>query len=57
MLGQNIVPSGYHSIADGITTAQLQQFLSDLKTIIRGAVGRMPEHEAFIRAHCAAPPT
>ena len=57
MLGQNIMPRGYHSIADGITSAQLQQFLRDLTTIIRGAVGQMPQHEEFIRAHCAAAPS
>ena len=56
MLGQNIMPRGYHSIADGITSAQLQQFLRDLTTIIRGGVGQMPQHEEFIRAHCAAEP-
>ena len=56
MLGQNIMPRGYHSIADGITSAQLQQFLRDLTTIIRGGVGQMPQHEEFIRAHCAAVP-
>ncbi len=56
MLGQNIVPRGYHGIADGIGSAQLRQFLQDLKTIIQGAVQGMPEHEAYIRAHCAAAP-
>jgi len=56
MLGQNIVPRGYHSIADGISTQQLRQFLHDLKTIIGGAVGQMPQHEEYIRKHCAAPP-
>ena len=56
MLGQNIVPRGYHSIADGISTQQLRQFLRDLKTIIGGAVGQMPQHEEYIRKHCAAPP-
>ena len=56
MLGQNIVPSGYHSIADGITAQQLEQFLGDLKIIIRGAVNRMPNHEEYIDTHCAAPP-
>ena len=56
MLGQNIVPSGYHAIADGITSQQLEQFLRDLNTIIRGAVGRMPSHEEYIGMHCAAPP-
>ena len=57
MLGQNILPSGYHAIADGITGDQLRQFLRDLKTIIGGAVQRMPAHGEFIREHCAAAAT
>lgn len=55
MFGQNIQPRSYHSIVDGISSQQLQEYLNNLKTIIQGAVRRLPEHEDFIRRHCAAP--
>ena len=55
MFGQNIQPRSYHSIVDGISSRQLQEYLDNLKTIIQGAVRRFPEHEEFIRRHCAAP--
>lgn len=55
MFGQNIEPQSYHSIVDGISPQQLREFLSNLKTIIQGAVGKFPEHEDFIRRNCAAP--
>ena len=54
MLGQNIEPRNYHPIVNGITSQQLREYLNNLKTIIRGAVGQMPEHEEYIRRHCAA---
>ena len=54
MLGQNVQPRSHHPIADVLSREQLMQYMGDLKTIIRGAVARMPGHEAYIRAHCAA---
>jgi len=56
LFGQNIEPRSYHSIADGISPRQLREYLANLKTIIEGAVGQFPEHEEYIRLHCAAPP-
>ena len=55
MLGQNMQPRNHHPIADALSRRQLMQYMRDLKTIIRAAVARMPNHEAYIRAHCAAP--
>ena len=54
MLGQNVQPRSHHPIADALSQEQLRQYMRDLKTIIRGAVARMPGHEAYIQAQCAA---
>lgn len=56
MLGQNIEPRSYHSIANGVSSRQLREYLDNLRTIIQGAVRQFPEHEEYIRRHCAAPP-
>ncbi|MCY4296452.1 MAG: tryptophan 7-halogenase [Gammaproteobacteria bacterium] len=56
LFGQNIEPRSYHSIADGISPRQLREYLANLKTIIEGAVAQFPEHDEYIRRHCAAPP-
>ncbi len=54
MLGQNVHPRSHHSIADGLTSGQLAEYLRNLRTIIQGAVARLPQHEDYIRRHCAA---
>ena len=55
MLGQGIVPRGYHPMADQLSDADLEGFLTHLRMVITGAVGAMPTHDAFIAAHCRAP--
>lgn len=54
MYGQGVDPVGYHPMADQLSPADLERFLTDLRTVIGKAVGAMPTHEAFIAAHCAA---
>ena len=56
LTGQNIEPETYHPLADAISSDQLKQFLSDLKSIIGNAATRLPSHEQFISANCAAGP-
>jgi tryptophan halogenase len=56
MTGQNIEPETYHPLADAISSDQLKQFLADLKSIISDAAARLPSHEQFIAANCAAGP-
>lgn len=54
MYGQGVDPVGYHPMADQLSPADLERFLTDLRTVIGKAVSAMPTHEAFIAAHCAA---
>lgn len=56
LTGQNVVPDSYHPLADAITQEQLKEFLGNLKTIIGNAVAKLPAHDEYIAARCAAPP-
>ena len=53
--GQNVVPETYHPLADVLTREELEQFLSDIHTIVSSNAGRLPTHAEFIAATCAAP--
>jgi tryptophan halogenase len=54
MIGQNLVPARYDHMADAMPQAQLEEFMANLKTIMAGAVGRLPSHAEFIARNCAA---
>lgn len=54
MHGQRIKPTGYHPLADRISSAQLKDFMANLQQIIENTVGKMPAHEDFI-ARCRSP--
>lgn len=47
MIGQGIMPQDYHSIVDSLGDEQLQELMTNLKTIIAGTVDKMPNHETF----------
>lgn len=55
MLGQGIMPDDHDPLADGIDDDALTRHLASIRTGIRQVAERMPTHEAYIRAHCAAP--
>ena len=54
MLGQGIVPTRHHPLADALPAAQLDEFLEHIRTLIGRAVGTMPDHAAFVESHCKA---
>lgn len=56
MMGQNIIPERYDHMADALPEKDLNEFLANLKTIMKGAVSRLPSHAEFIARHCAAQP-
>ena len=56
LTGQNVVPESYHPLADAITDAELESFLADLKTIVTATAAKLPAHDEFIAARCAAEP-
>ena len=54
MLGQRIVPSRYHPLADGLNETQLAEFLANIRTLVDRAAAAAPSHADYIRANCAA---
>lgn len=54
MLGQHIVPRGYHPLVDGKSDELVLKMLADVKRVMHGVVDLMPTHEAFIEQNCKA---
>jgi tryptophan halogenase len=48
LLGQRIEPMQYHPLADELDGAQLDGFLSDVRTLIARAMRSLPTHEEFV---------
>jgi tryptophan halogenase len=55
MIGQGVVPAGYHPLADQLPADQLAEFLGLAKKHVDHVVGRLPAHADFIARHCAVP--
>ncbi len=54
MIGQRIEPQAHHPLADGLSEAQLDGFLGDIRTLIGRAAASMPDHARFVADHCEA---
>lgn len=51
MLGQGLMPSGYHRMADKLSEAQLKQFMGDVDALITKTVALLPTHADFIASN------
>jgi tryptophan 7-halogenase len=56
MWGQGLRPSGYHPLADQLTSAQLAEFMDVSHKHAAHVAAQMPAHCDYIAATCAAPP-
>jgi tryptophan halogenase len=54
MLGQGIMPRGYHPAVDWVSNDDLRSFVETVDKVIAKSVSIMPRHEDFIARHCAA---
>jgi tryptophan halogenase len=54
MVGQRILPHGYHPMADLRSEIEVDAILSDVKRVVAKCVEVMPTHADFIAKHCAA---
>jgi tryptophan halogenase len=54
MVGQGIIPNAYHPMADALTPAQLNEYLTNIKTIVNKATALLPSHNSYILKNCAA---
>lgn len=55
MLGQRIVPRGYHPIVDEMPDDHLVEFVERARILIAKCVQAMPMHQDFIDQNCKAP--
>jgi tryptophan halogenase len=55
MIGQGIVPAGYHPLVDAVPEKELEQLAESVRGVIGSCVAAMPEHEQFIARYCRAP--
>ena len=55
MLGQGVIPGGYHPFVDKPTGRELHDFMKNIQTSIANTVGQLPSHENFIQKHCGLP--
>ncbi|QDH71675.1 tryptophan halogenase family protein [Marilutibacter alkalisoli] len=57
MLGQRIVPRGYHPIVDEMPEDDLVAHVEHMRQVIANCVTAMPLHQDFIDQYCKAPKT
>ena len=54
MVGQGLMPAGFHPLAGEIASDELDEYLQMIETLYTREVERMPRHEDFIARQCAA---
>jgi tryptophan halogenase len=54
MIGQGIVPRGYHPLVDEMSEKELDEFVGGVKSLMERCVAAMPMHADFIARNCAA---
>jgi tryptophan halogenase len=54
MIGQRIVPQGYHPFADLRPEAEVEAYVANVAQVIAKCVNAMPTQAEFIATHCAA---
>ena len=54
MIGQGLLPAGYHPLADGPDVTELRQFLSLTRQAVANHVAGLPSHGAWLKRYCSA---
>ena len=54
MVGQGILPAGYHPLADAPGEVELREFLSLTRAAVAQHVAGLPSHRAWLDRHCRA---
>lgn len=54
LLGQGVEPKRYDPLTDSFDLASMRSVMSNIRSVIRGTVERMPAHKDFIDRYCAA---
>ncbi|MGA1693762.1 MAG: tryptophan halogenase family protein [Burkholderiaceae bacterium] len=53
MMGQGILPSRYHPVADLMGPEELQHFLADIQARVKRLVSALPAHGSYVQQLCA----
>ena len=54
MIGQGIVPEGYHHLGEAMSDEQLQQFFTGMNESLKKRVSTLPQHQEFLNQYCRA---
>jgi len=54
MVGQGLLPRGYHPFADQLPAGELRDYLANVAQVVSRCAQAMPPHADFIATHCAA---
>jgi tryptophan halogenase len=52
MVGQRIVPHGYHPLVDAVPEPELEKLGESVRNVVASCVAAMPMHEQFIDRYC-----
>jgi tryptophan halogenase len=52
MIGQNVLPRRYDPMADSLDPQKVTAKLESIRTAVKQCAAAMPQHEAFLDAHC-----
>lgn len=55
LVGQGIMPRGYHPFADSLSAPDLVEFLANIRAVIARTIAPMPSHQAWLGANARAP--
>ncbi|MFT5140229.1 MAG: tryptophan halogenase [Lysobacterales bacterium] len=55
MLGQGLIPDGYHPFVDNLSDQELNDFMAQIRASVMKIVGQLPTHHEFVDQYCKAP--
>ncbi|MGQ8363888.1 tryptophan halogenase family protein [Glaciecola sp. 1036] len=53
MIGQGIIPTDYHPLADALPQASQKELLDNLKVIMQGTARQLSDHQGYLQQFCA----
>ncbi|WP_267389372.1 tryptophan halogenase family protein [Sphingomonas sp. GC_Shp_3] len=54
MIGQGMMPAGYHPLADAPSDAEMREFLSVIRQAVDKQAAALPSHRSWLQRHCWA---
>ncbi len=54
MIGQGLIPEQYHPIVDMMSKNELNNFLDNIKSVVKRTVAQLPVHQNYIDQYCKA---